>query len=61
MTIKISEVIAKLQQVMEQEGDLLVFDSNGFSMGPYDIEVEDGASYPKQWDMPKKFVMIGSQ
>jgi hypothetical protein len=61
MAIKVSEVIAKLQQIMEEEGDLPVYDSHGFNMGLYDIAVEDGASYPKQWDMPKKLVMIGSQ
>ena len=61
MTMKVSEVIAKLQEIMEKEGDLLVFDSHGFNMGLNDIDVEDGASYPKQWNLPRNLVMIGSQ
>jgi len=57
--MKISDLIKRLETELRLQGDLEVFDANYFS--DMVTSVEDGKDFPKDWDMPEKFLRIGEQ
>ena len=57
--MKIDKLIKALQEFQKQEGNLDVFDGNGFQVKINSVSIEAGEDYPKDWKMPKKFVKIG--
>jgi len=67
--MKISEVITKLQNIQDTDGDVeVMLESWSGPEGPFLAnyviarEVEDDDDYPEDWDMPKgfKYAEIGN-
>lgn len=57
----ISELIKALQHQLKESGDLVVFDANDYALGEEHLEVEEGGdNFPDDWEMPEKFLRIGS-
>lgn len=55
---KISDQIRMLQAIQAEHGDLLCFDANVRPITHIDVEHAAG-NYPKDWNMPEKFVLLG--
>jgi len=57
----ISELIKALQHQLKESGDLEVFDANDYLLDESSLEVtEGGDNFPDDWEMPEKFLRIGS-
>lgn len=59
----ISEVIAKLQKIMDEHGDLQCFDANFVLVDSHAVRVFDEGDHncPDDWNMPPLFVMLGDE
>lgn len=62
--MKISQVIAKLQKIEADRGDIeVMFDDPQSGYGPWGVtgvhvEVSDGETYPEEFDMPEGFTFV---
>jgi hypothetical protein len=56
--MKISEAIAQLQQVLAAEGDLEMFDDEGYSLNRLVAANELDHCFPPEWDVPSRFLRI---
>lgn len=57
---KLSDIIERLKVLEDEHGNLECFDSECHMLKSYDITIENGEDYPTMWNMPKKFVRIGT-
>jgi len=57
---KLSDIIKHLEFLKNEHGDLLCFDIAGQALETFDVTLESGKAYPTAWDMPEKFIKIGS-
>lgn len=55
--MKISQLIKRLEEIKEKEGDLECFDINLFE-GPF-LNVDYSEFYDESLNLPKKFLTIG--
>lgn len=56
---KISDVIKMLEAAKAEHGDLECFDANHRLIESIDVHESGKNEFPKDWNMPKKFVLIG--
>lgn len=59
--MKLSSLIAKLQNIEAKHGDLEVFDANFFSECRLSVEEPEEDEFPADWNMPAKFLRIGDE
>ena len=56
--MKVSEAIAKLQVLLREEGDLHIFESEGWSVDNFRAADAEDYGFPDDWNIPDKFVVV---
>lgn len=56
--MKISEAIAQLQQVLAEEGDLEMFDGDGYGLMRMESADASDHGFPQDWNIPDRFLHI---
>lgn len=56
--MKISEAIAQLQKALAEEGDLEMFDDEGYAAKNFIPADASDHGFPKEWNIPSKFLYV---